>query len=428
MRRRLVLYGIAVTVAVVIAFLIPFVVLVRSLAVDRALSAARQDAQSLAVVAAQDSGSLNAVVASLNAAGPNTSTVYWYDGTVVGAPSPETPAVRLARTGRAFTTEIPGGAEVLLPVEGESGLSVVRVFVPEEVMNQGVRAATVSLVALGVALVASAALVAGVIARRLAKPVTDAAAVAQELAAGHLDARVEPTGPPEVVELGNSLNQLGDRIGHLLAAEREFMADMSHRIRTPITALRLDVDAVADPEQARALASRVDDLASQVDAVIRAARGTTGEDAGRCDAAAVVRERAAYWSILADDQGRTLHVSTELLADGNPRRCMVDVPESELSAAIDVLVDNVFAHTDDNVAFSLSVTPWAAGTRVSVSDAGAGFPDEGLTQRGRSRSGSTGLGLDIARRCVESAGGEFIVTRSTSGGAEVRLDFPAIRD
>ena len=428
MRRRLVLYGVAVTVAVVIAFLIPFVVLVHSLAVDRALSAARQDAQNLAVVAAQDSGSLGAVVASLNASGPNISTVFLADGSVVGAPARVTPAVELARTGRAFTTQIPGGAEVLLPVEGSSGQSVVRVFVPDDILNQGVRNATLSLIALGLTLVATAALVASIIARRLAKPVTDAALVAEELAAGHLDARVEPAGPPEVVELGRSLNQLGDRIGHLLAAERELMADLSHRLRTPITALRLDVDAVADPDQARQLASRVDDLAGHVDAVIRAAHGTASESPNRCDAARVVRERAEYWAILADDQGRTLTVDTGDSTQGALGAQYVAVPESELVAAIDVLVDNVFAHTEDTVAFSLSVSALPHGTRVCVSDKGSGLPVEGLSRRGRSRSGSTGLGLDIARRCVESAGGIFTVTRSPSGGTEVRMDFPAPRD
>ncbi len=426
MRRRLVLYGIAVSVTVVTAFLVPFVVLVRSLAVDRALSTARQDAQNVAVVAAQDSGSLGAVVASLNASGPNSSTVFRSDGSVIGAPAPVTPAVVLARTGRAFTTEVPGGTEVLLPVEGSNGLSVVRVFVSDQVLTQGVRNATFSLIGLGIALVAIAALAASLVARRLAEPVTEASRVAEELAAGNLMTRVEPSGPTEVVELGQSLNQLGARIKHLVSAERELMADLSHRIRTPITALRLDVDAVADPQLATQLASRVDDLAAEVDAVIRAARSPVSGASANCDAGVVLTDRAAYWMLLAEDQGRSLTLRVEGVQE--ERSLVVPVRAADLAAAIDVLVDNVFAHTAETAAIDLSASTHGRGIRVSVADGGAGFPVEGLLQRGRSQTGSTGLGLDIARRCVESAGGHFVLGRSVLGGAEVVMNFPRPRD
>ena len=144
MRRRLVLYGVGVTVAVVLAFLVPFLVLVHSLAEDRALSAARQDAQNLAVVASHDSPGLAAVLASLNTTGPNRSTVFRPDGSAVGAPAVADASVAAARGGQAFTARTTGGAEVLLPVEGSSGLSVVRVFVPDDVLTAGVDRATLS--------------------------------------------------------------------------------------------------------------------------------------------------------------------------------------------------------------------------------------------------------------------------------------------
>ena len=72
---------------------------------------------------------------------------------------------------------------------------------------------------------------------------------AERLGRGDLDARVEPGGPDEVREVGAALNRLAARISELLAREREEVADLSHRLRTPVTALRLDVESL--PEAAR---------------------------------------------------------------------------------------------------------------------------------------------------------------------------------
>ena len=82
------------------------------------------------------------------------------------------------------------------------------------------------------------------VARGVVRPVADLAHTAERLGAGDLDARVEPAGPPEIVEVGHTLNRLAGRIVELLAAERELVADLSHRLRTPITALRLDAEAL----------------------------------------------------------------------------------------------------------------------------------------------------------------------------------------
>lgn len=419
MRRRIVLYGTATTVAVVIAFLVPLVLLVRTLVADRALGTAQQQAQGIAVVAAADDERLDDVVANVNADSARPTTVFLPDGRVVGAPAPVTASVALARQGLAFTADTDGGKEVLLPVEGPSGLSVIRVFVPDWLLTAGVTRATLTLVTVGVILVATAVLIARVVARQMSRPVVEAAAVAERLAHGELDARVVPAGPPEIVELGHALNRLGDRIGHLLAAERELIADLSHRLRTPITALRLQVDAIADPSLADPLDERVDALAESVDQVIRAARRPVLSAVPRCDATEVTRRRFEFWSVLAEDQGRAVHTA---LDDGP---LLLPVDAEDLGAALDALIENVFAHTPDGAAFGvMAARRQDGGVRVAVGDAGPGIAGTGLDRRGRSASGSTGLGLDIARRCVETVGGRFGLGSSTLGGAEVRMDFP----
>jgi signal transduction histidine kinase len=94
----------------------------------------------------------------------------------------------------------------------------------------------------------------------------------------------------------------------------------------------------------------------------------------------------------------------------------------DLGDALDALLGNVFSHTPDGVAFRVAVgvapgpRPW-----VEVSDAGPGMPSEDVVARGRSVSGSTGLGLDIARRVAERGGGSMVIGRDPRGGACVQL-------
>jgi signal transduction histidine kinase len=104
----------------------------------------------------------------------------------------------------------------------------------------------------------------------------------------------------------------------------------------------------------------------------------------------------------------------------------VAVPRADLDAALDALLGNVFSHTPEGTAFSVTVEPGVdGGSRLILDDAGPGLPGEGVLQRGRSGAGSTGLGLDIARRTAEAAGGRLRLTRAPLGGARIELEFPA---
>ncbi|MGY1617661.1 ATP-binding protein [Geodermatophilus sp. SYSU D00691] len=93
----------------------------------------------------------------------------------------------------------------------------------------------------------------------------------------------------------------------------------------------------------------------------------------------------------------------------------VRVAAADLGAAVDALLGNVFAHTPEGTAFRVAVRPRAdGGAEVSVAGSGPGVPEASL-ERGRSGGGSTGLGLDIARRTAESSGGALRVTSSAAG-------------
>src|SRR5579884_1107047 len=249
MRRRLVALAATTTIMVALAFLIPLAVLVRTLARDRALSAAELEAQSLAPVLAltQDTTALEAAVRATSPGAKGQLVIVLPDGTTVGGPAVpgatgatendtndprERDNLELARKGRAFSAPAPGGIEVLVPVALEANqTAVVRVLVPNSVLGRGVAAAWAVEAALGVALVASAVFVADRLARTIVRPVDALADAAGRLGEGDLSVRIRPEGPPEVRQVADAFNRLGDRVGELLEAERELVADLSHRLR-----------------------------------------------------------------------------------------------------------------------------------------------------------------------------------------------------
>ena len=240
-----------------------------------------------------------------------------------------------------------------------------------------------------------------------------------ELRGGALDQRVEPSGPPEVREVGLAVNLLADRIGDLLRAEREAAADVSHRLRTPLTALRLSVEHLQDGGDAARVAHDLDALEHSVDDVIRETRRPVAAVDPRCDLVAAVEARSAFWSVLAEEQHRRLDVTLP----AGP--AWVGIAAHEVDATLDGLLNNVFAHTvaGSPLAVSVVADP-AGGWLLSVADGGAGFGTSPPDAPGEGRRrGSTGLGLDIARRSAERSGGSLRTSRSALGGALVELRF-----
>jgi signal transduction histidine kinase len=407
MRRWLALLVAATTSLVLIALLVPMALLIRAVAENGAMSRATAAAESVGVAV----GTPDLALAVDQVARP--VTVFLPDGRTLGAPAPLSDAQRLAAAGRSVTAEAAGGREVLTSAQSPEGTVVIRVFVSDAELSRGVREAWGALAGLGLALVVLGIVLADRLALAVTRPVGGLARVSHRLAGGDLDARAEPGGPPEVRAVALALNQLAGRIGDLLAAERESVADLSHRLRTPLTGLRLDAESLRDPEEAARIGARVDALERAVSAVITDARRRS---AGResCDAAAVVRERVRFWSVLAEDQGR--EVTESVPAASLP----VAVGQGDLAACVDALLGNVFAHTPEGVPFAVRLRPHPAGAVLVVSDEGPGF-DGAMLRRGDSGGGSTGLGLDIVRRTAEASGGSLSVSAGAEGGAVVEV-------
>ena len=445
MRRRLVALAATTTIMVALAFLIPLAVLVRTLARDRALSAAELEAQSLAPVLAltQDTTALEAAVRATTPGAKGRLTIILANGTLVGGPTDggsgggtgiddprERDNLALARQGRSFSAPTKGGIEVLVPVALDANqTAVVRVVVPNSVLGRGVASAWAVEAALGITLVTSAVAVADRLARTIVRPVDALADAAVRLGEGDLSVRISPEGPPEVKQVADAFNRLGDRVGELLEAERELVADLSHRLRTPLTVLRLDAEGLDNPAEARRLADDVDELERAVTGVIRQARKPVQDDivAAETDAAKIAEDRLAFWAPLAEDQERPFElvaVDARPVGSDKPAPTTVALSADELEAALDALLGNVFAHTPEGTAFRVEVRMLSdGGISLAVEDAGPGLSPD-FVERGVSGSGGTGLGLDIVRRTAEGAGGFFRIGRSAEGGARIALELP----
>ncbi|CAN5134709.1 HAMP domain-containing sensor histidine kinase [soil metagenome] len=429
MRARLALTAAAVTAMIVLAFSIPLARLIQVVAVNRALETAKLESRSLggAISAVPDQpATIAQLVEQANAGNPRPITLYLPDGTVLGAPIPIDAEVELAREGRSFTAEAPeGGRDVLVGVAGPDpeATTVVRVRLAASLLNQGVARARAVVVAIGAAVVVIAVVLAERLARSVLGPMAALLSVTRQLQQGDLGARVSPAGPPEVAEVGVAVNGLADRIGLLLATEREAAADLSHQLRTPLTALRLDAEGLASPKDRLRIASDVDRLEEVVTRAIKESRDSSRHQGdrvadGTCDLGRGVRDRLGFWSILATDQGRQWSLD---VPNGHQP---VGVSQAELDVCLDVLLNNVFTHTPAGASFSVEVVagPGRSWTLL-VHASGPGLPGNELPKRGASGGSGTGLGLDIVRRMAEASGGYLSAGRSPQGGARIEVCF-----
>ncbi|MEV7201786.1 sensor histidine kinase [Streptomyces griseoluteus] len=430
MRWALVKVCLAVTTMVVVAFAVPLGLVVKEMARDRAFAGAEREAAAVAPALSitTDRDELERVVAAAGAdSGMSVHLPADGDRGALDlgrgrAAERDIEAVR--RMGRASTTEVTGGSALLQPVAlGSGAIAVVEVWVPEAAMSNGVGTAWAVLAAVGLALIAGSVAVADRLGVRMVRPARRLVEGAHELGEGQLGARVPEEGPTELRLAAVAFNSMADQVVQLLANERELAADLSHRLRTPLTVLRLNAASLGAGAAADQTRAAVAQLEGEVDTIIRTAREAKPQTAAvgpgtGCDVAEVVRGRMEFWSALAEDEGRKWRVA------GAERPVRVPVARADLAAALDALLGNVFRHTPEGTAFAVDVHHAEDAVIVLVSDAGPGIPDPRAAMargRGSGTAGSTGLGLDIVRRLAESTGGDVRIGSSVLGGTEVRI-------
>ncbi|MET3986125.1 HAMP domain-containing sensor histidine kinase [Streptomyces sp. PvR034] len=439
MRWALVKVCLAVTTMVVAAFAVPLGLVVREMASDRAFSNAERQAATIgptlsittdplqlrkAVESTQMGAARRMAVhvpavagaAAVDIGGPGESGAGWAGAQAVA----ETRGY-----GRGMTTSVPGGGSALLQPTalGSGDIAVIEIYVPESEVSNGVTTAWLVLAGVGLALIVGSVAVADRLGARLVRPAERLADAAHRLGEGKLGARVSEEGPKELRSAAVAFNSMADQVVELLASERELAADLSHRLRTPLTVLRLNAASLGEGPAAEQTRAAVEQLEREVDTIIRTAReqrptAAQGFSGGGCDASEVIRERMDFWSALAEDEGREVRLA------GVDRVVRIPVARPELAAALDAMLGNVFRHTPEGTPFAVDVHDATDAVIVLVSDAGPGIVDpDAALRRGNDggRDGSTGLGLDIVRRVAESTGGDVRLGRSVLGGTEVRV-------
>jgi signal transduction histidine kinase len=319
---------------------------------------------------------------------------------------------------------------VAVPVGAAGQRGAVRITYPTSTVDDRIRRYWLVLAAIAALALLVAAIVGASIAAFVVRPLRRLEDAADAVGGGDLAARA-PTdaGPPEVRSLARVFNDTVARLEALVRSREEFVADASHQLRTPLTALRLrlenlarDVAPSGQGELAGASAE-VDRLASLVDGLLTLARADAGTSLpGRVDVRVLAQERIEAWSALSEERG------FRLIGPGSGEPLMADVSADRLEQVVDNLLENAVEVSPPGgmVAVEVGVaTPWV---ELRVRDEGPGMSPEDRRRafdrfwRGRAGEGS-GLGLAIVRRLVEADGGSVELVDAPSRGLEavVRL-------
>ncbi|MGW0500826.1 sensor histidine kinase [Streptomyces sp. NPDC003007] len=274
---------------------------------------------------------------------------------------------------------------------------------------------------LAVLVLGVAALLGVVVARRLTRPLRQLNDMASRFSDGDLTARSPVTGPPETQTLARTLNQGAERLDTLIAAQRIFVADASHQLRTPLTALRLSLDNIADGvddefvredvEQATAEVVRMSRLVSGLLVLARAeAKVTAAEPLPLMD---IVRERLAVWRPAADERG----VAIALGGSADGRLSVLSSP-GHLDQMLDNVLSNALEVSPDGGTITVRVEPRGEVVGVSVLDEGPGMSDAEKSRafdrfwRGQGLTGKSGsgLGLAVVKQLATDDGGTVALT------------------
>ncbi|WP_330272543.1 ATP-binding protein [Lentzea sp. NBC_00516] len=347
-------------------------------------------------------------------------------------------AVRVAiPTDGRLTVVSAGVTKATGPSPGDDPLAVeltiaqqgtVRLEVPSGPMHTQ-QAQVAGLVLLLLALsVGTGTVVALVTAQTLARPLGHVAARASRLGAGDFRADEQRYNIEELDAVSEALDTSATALARLVQRERELVGDVSHQLRSRLTALQLRLEALAEhPEpdtaaEARAALEQAERLAAVLDELLAAARAARAVDAEPLELRPALNLIAEEWREQVRSQGRALRVRVPdgLLARATPAR---------LREAIGVLLDNALRHGEGSV--MVTARSEEGTVVVEVSDGGSGVPDDlaaHIFERGVSGGGSTGVGLALARALVDADGGRLELSTARPATFAVFLPVPKAQD
>ncbi|MBI1377496.1 MAG: HAMP domain-containing protein [Frankiales bacterium] len=357
-------------------------------------------------------------------------------------PQPPVTAADVAVTAAGGSvSDVRGGDGGTVYVEGRQVSSGVSVFLVQDAAVAGSQAG-LALRRLALALLAGlvvAALLGYVVARRVVRPLRDAAEAAHRLADGARDVALVPDGPAEVASVGESINRLSGALASSESRQRDFLLSVSHELRTPLTGIKGYAEALADgvvapgevPRTGATLlreSERLDRLVADLLDLARLGAADLRLSPVDVDLAALGADAAAVWSARCEREGVVFVPelpATPLVVRTDPLR---------VRQIVDNLAENALRVTPSGRPLVLSVRPETWGAAVEVRDGGPGLtPDDvavafepaALFERYHGvRQVGTGVGLALVGRLAARLGGRAYAGNAPEGGARIGVALP----
>ncbi|MCU1431819.1 MAG: histidine kinase [Actinotalea sp.] len=358
---------------------------------DRAGALARQVEGRIAADRPLDPELLEVYVGGEDGKLPASVSVVTQDGTQVRAGEPI--------EGRAYPAVVrsPSGAVVLLSISWW------------DVFWRSAQAVALVVAAAVVAFVAGISMALWQ-ARRLAAPLVYLAASAEQLGSGQVRPRLEASGVEEIDLVAAELARSADRLAGRLAAERQFAADASHQLRTPLTALSMRLEEISFAtekeevrEEARISLEQVERLVTVVDDLLARSRRAQGGTTEAIHLLDVVHQQEEEWAPSFASAGRRLAV------DVDPGVAVLATPGA-LAQVLATLIENSLVHGAGTTSVRSRPSGPGGAVVVEVADQGPGVPDDlapRIFEREVTSGAGTGLGLGLARDLVAADGGRL---------------------
>ncbi len=284
-------------------------------------------------------------------------------------------------------------------------------------------------------------------ASTISRPIRSLTGVAEQLSQGKLLARAVPSGPEELHQLAMTLNQMASHLQDNMDGLRAFVANASHELRTPITAIKLHVDALSDgamddPQVSKRFLSQIQDELELMDRTVTDLLDLSRIEAGRgrtqyepIDLATLIDETREFWRPRAQQSALDLRVAVV------PNGPKILGSEDQLLRLLNNLLENAIKNTPSGgwVELDLMNQPEKSCVRLEVRDSGVGIPEEHLpriferfyrvepTQMKNKKISGSGLGLAIAKSIVEAHGGKIGVLSKVGAGSTFWVEFPVIK-
>jgi signal transduction histidine kinase len=322
--------------------------------------------------------------------------------------------------------------------EGQT-VGAVRVTQSVDEVDRRVWRSVLALTAIGLSALLLGLALAWFLAGTLSKPLRNLARTARRVEEGDLEARAEVEGPSEQREVAHAFNDMTERLGVVLAAQREFVANASHQLRTPLTGLRLRLESAAakadSAELERELAAaeeEVERLSRLLSALLTLAREGQAPVPGRAVSLADAAERAhERWAGRAEQRDHEL-----VLADGDGLATAC-ASEDDVAIMLDNLIENALHYSPSRTAVTVEWGKDGREAYLAVLDEGPGIApgeEQALFDRfargsaGKSGPGGTGLGLAIVQALAHRWRGRASLATRPEGGTRAEVRLPLARE